>query len=92
VVARPDVRLGQVPVAFVVAARAGRISADDVLAIAAAELAPYKVPVAVVLVDDLPRNTMGKILRTELRDRAAALDLPALHLRSQGPTAGTVGR
>ena len=31
----------------------------------------FKVPVDVVFVDAFPRNQMGKIVRTELRDRLA---------------------
>jgi long-chain acyl-CoA synthetase len=34
-------------------------------------LAPYKVPRRFLVVDDLPRSSVGKILRRELRDRYA---------------------
>ncbi|HKJ24540.1 MAG TPA: AMP-binding protein [Myxococcota bacterium] len=75
VVARPDDRLGEVPVAFVQRA-AGADAADDALAGALAErcraeLADYKVPVAFHFVDAFPRNAMGKIVKRELRERAA---------------------
>ena len=71
VVARADERLGQVPVAFVQRAATAQLAADDVLTLAAASLARFKVPVDVVFVDAFPRNQMGKIVRTELRDRLA---------------------
>jgi acyl-CoA synthetase (AMP-forming)/AMP-acid ligase II len=71
VIGRADERLGQVPVAFVRSAASAPLAAADVLAVAAASLAPFKVPVDVVFVDEFPRNQMGKIVRTELRDRLA---------------------
>ena len=58
----PDDRLGEVPWAFVVAADghdAPEASALD--ALCRAHLAPYKVPVRFVAVDELPRNEIGKV-------------------------------
>ncbi|GJM39663.1 MAG: hypothetical protein DHS20C19_30300 [Acidimicrobiales bacterium] len=63
VVGRPDERLGEVPVAFVV----GDVSADTLQAACRAALVPYKVPVDVIAVDELPRNDAGKLLRRQLR-------------------------
>lgn len=68
VVGRPDDRLGEVPVAFVV----GDASEDDMGAACRAELAPYKVPVAYHRVEALPRNEVGKLLRRELVPPSAA--------------------
>lgn len=68
VVSRPDERLGQVPVAVVV----GSASDEDLEAACRAELAPYKVPVAFTRADALPRNEVGKLLRTQLTDGVAA--------------------
>jgi acyl-coenzyme A synthetase/AMP-(fatty) acid ligase len=65
----PDRRLGEVPVAFVVAR--GPVDAGELEARCRAQLTPYKVPVAFVVVDALPRNDAGKVLRREL---AAAYD------------------
>ena len=68
VVARPDDRLGEVPVAVVV----GSASDEDLTAACRAELAPYKVPVAFTRTSSLPRNEIGKILRRQLADDVAA--------------------
>lgn len=64
VIGRPDERLGEVPVAFVV----GEATADDMTAACRAELAPYKIPAAYRFVEALPRNDAGKVLRGELRE------------------------
>lgn len=72
VVGWPDERLGEVPVAFVVAPpadseRSGVAPSSDGLSDYCREhLAPYKVPVRFELIDALPRNEVGKVLKTAL--------------------------
>jgi acyl-CoA synthetase (AMP-forming)/AMP-acid ligase II len=63
VVGIADERLGEVPVAAVV----GDADAAELDARCRAHLAPYKVPARFVFVDALPRNEVGKILRTEVQ-------------------------
>jgi long-chain acyl-CoA synthetase len=68
VVAIPDDRLGEVPVAFVT----GQPLGEEALSRLCREhLAPYKVPVAFHHIDALPRNDAGKVLRGELVVRSA---------------------
>ena len=67
VIARPDERWGEVPVAFVVVSDGSATTADDLLDHCRTQLARFKVPRAVVLVDALPRNPSGKVLKRELR-------------------------
>lgn len=72
VVGMPDTRLGEVGCAFVVP-RAGRdVDAlpEALIAFARQQLANYKVPRRVVVVETLPVNAAGKVLKTELRRRA----------------------
>jgi acyl-CoA synthetase (AMP-forming)/AMP-acid ligase II len=57
--------LGEDVVAVVVAV--GGLDVDALLAHARSQLADYKTPRRVVLVDELPRNAMGKVLKRELR-------------------------
>jgi acyl-CoA synthetase (AMP-forming)/AMP-acid ligase II len=61
VVARPDARLGAVPVAAV-ELRPGHdgVSTDDLLTTATAVLARYELPVELRIVDALPRTPAGK--------------------------------
>ena len=62
VVGVPDDDLGQRIVAFVV----GDASADELIEYVAQELSMHKRPREVRLVDSLPRNAMGKVLKKEL--------------------------
>ena len=69
VIGIPDQRLGEVGMAFVVVS--GGISGDDIMEWSRNEMANYKVPRAVEIVDALPLTATGKVLKDELRDRAA---------------------
>jgi acyl-CoA synthetase (AMP-forming)/AMP-acid ligase II len=62
----PDERLGEVPVAFVVAAGGAALDPDTLAALCREHLAPYKVPVRFEAVPALPRNEVGKVLVREL--------------------------
>ena len=62
----PDERLGEVPWAFIVVEPGATIDADALRAWCRERMAAYKVPVGVTVVDALPRNEIGKLLRQEL--------------------------
>ena len=76
VVARKHPMLDEVPVVFIIpqggaaAARPG--FAEEVLAACRSVLADFKVPREVHLVDDMPRATLEKIAKAELRRRLEA--------------------
>jgi malonyl-CoA/methylmalonyl-CoA synthetase len=65
VVGEPSDEWGERVVAVVVVA-ATPPDPDELLAFAAEQLAPYKRPRAVRFVDALPRNALGKVVRSEL--------------------------
>lgn len=67
VVPTPDERLGSVAKAVVVPRTGKRVEPAEVIAYARERLANYKVPAVVEVVDALPRNAAGKILKRELR-------------------------
>jgi fatty-acyl-CoA synthase len=48
---------------------ASTLTADEVLAFCDGKLARYKIPRRVVFADVLPRNAMGKVIKTELQAR-----------------------
>jgi acyl-CoA synthetase (AMP-forming)/AMP-acid ligase II len=62
-----DEQFGQRFVVFVVARAGSSLSSEEMLAFAKENLARFKVPREVRIVDDLPRNALGKILRKQLR-------------------------
>jgi acyl-CoA synthetase (AMP-forming)/AMP-acid ligase II len=67
VVGRPDDRWGEVPVAYVVVSTAAPATAEELVEHCRGQLARFKVPKEVVLIDALPRNPSGKVLKRELR-------------------------
>ncbi len=67
VVGVPDRQYGHVLAAFVV----GAATPKAVVAAAGRDLASFKVPRTVEIVDELPRTSTGKVLRRELAEQAA---------------------
>jgi malonyl-CoA/methylmalonyl-CoA synthetase len=63
----PSGEWGETVCAWVVADGLSPVDAEGVLAYAAERLAPYKRPRTVRFIDSLPRNSMGKVRRSELR-------------------------
>ena len=70
VVGVPDQRLGEIGCAYVVPRPGAAIDEDEVVAWCRERMANYKVPRSVVVVDGLPRNASGKVLKFELRKEA----------------------
>jgi HIP---CoA ligase len=71
VVGVPDARMGEVAKAFVIPRPGAAVEPDELIAWCREEMANYKVPRSVEVVDALPLNASGKVLKFELRDRAA---------------------
>jgi acyl-CoA synthetase (AMP-forming)/AMP-acid ligase II len=65
-----DDRLGEVAMAFVVTGSAD-LTGPDIIRWCRDQMANYKVPRAVELVDQLPVNATGKVRKDVLRERAA---------------------
>jgi malonyl-CoA/methylmalonyl-CoA synthetase len=73
VVGIPHPDFGESVVAFVIPADRGQPPAPaEIIQRVKSSLANYKVPKQIFVVDDLPRNTMGKVLKNELRNSLAA--------------------
>lgn len=67
VVGVEDPVLGEVPKAFVALAPGKTVEAKDLEAFCLENLAKYKVPRLFIMMDELPKNTTGKILKKELK-------------------------
>ncbi len=69
VVSAPDARMGEVGVAFVVPRAGSSIDPAALCEWCTPRMANYKVPRRAVVVDALPVNASGKVLKFELRER-----------------------
>ncbi|HEY2195151.1 MAG TPA: long-chain fatty acid--CoA ligase [Actinomycetospora sp.] len=69
VIGTADDRWGQTVCAVVVAETDATVDLEELRAFAGERIGRYKLPRRLELVDDLPRNATGKVLKTELRRR-----------------------
>jgi fatty-acyl-CoA synthase len=72
VVGMPDERWGEAVVAVAVVKEGSSLTLEDLRDVAGRSLARYKLPTRLEVVDALPRNPAGKILKFELRERLGA--------------------
>ena len=72
VIGIPDERLGEVGMAYVVVSDGGGVTPESIIAWSREQMANYKVPRAIEIVDELPLNATGKVVKETLRERAAA--------------------
>ncbi|EME69683.1 ADP-producing CoA ligase, feruloyl-CoA synthetase [Paramagnetospirillum caucaseum] len=70
VVGRPDERWGEIPVAVVVPRPGARLTEEGVLALFQDKVARYKHPRAVIFTDHLPRTSIGKLVKADIRKLA----------------------
>jgi acyl-CoA synthetase (AMP-forming)/AMP-acid ligase II len=72
VIGIPDERLGEVGMAFVVLRPGAEVTAKEIVGWSRDQMANYKVPRAVEIVEELPLNATGKVEKNVLRDRVAS--------------------
>jgi acyl-CoA synthetase (AMP-forming)/AMP-acid ligase II len=71
VIGIPDERMGEVGLAFVVPVPGVTLDNESLIAWSRDNMANYKVPRRFEILDELPSNASGKVLKFELRERAA---------------------
>ena len=71
VIGVPHDDLGEAPVGVLVAQAGAEVDLEAISAALSETLARFKCPRRLVLVDELPRNTMGKVQKNLLRDQFA---------------------
>jgi acyl-CoA synthetase (AMP-forming)/AMP-acid ligase II len=71
VIGVPDERLGEVAKAFVVLKAGPPVEPVEIIGWARSEMANFKAPRFVELIDALPVNATGKVVKDELRARSA---------------------
>jgi acyl-CoA synthetase (AMP-forming)/AMP-acid ligase II len=67
VIGIPDDRLGEIGMAFVVLKPGTSTTEGEIIAWSRQEMANYKVPRRVAIVEELPLNVVGKVVKPELR-------------------------
>jgi len=69
VIGVPDEEWGEEPRALVILKKGETATAEEIMKHCRAELASFKRPRSVIFVDSLPRNSMGKVIKRELREK-----------------------
>jgi long-chain acyl-CoA synthetase len=77
VVGVPDTQRGERVQAFIVLKPGEQATAEELAAFCRERLAPYKIPRVFEFREALPKTTIGKVLRRQLRDEALAEAAPA---------------
>ena len=77
VIGRPDAKVGEEVVAFVMARWGAHVAADELTAFAKQRLAATKYPREIHVVDTIPLTSVGKLDRKKLRATLAATPLSA---------------
>ncbi|HUJ72027.1 MAG TPA: hypothetical protein VLZ30_07270, partial [Verrucomicrobiae bacterium] len=67
VVPKPDEKRGEVPIAFVSPVNGATLDSNEILRFCRDQLADYKIPREVRILDALPRTATGKIAKLELK-------------------------
>jgi acyl-CoA synthetase (AMP-forming)/AMP-acid ligase II len=73
VVGWPSREFNEEVAAFVIPKQDQSIDSQELRTLCRARLAPYKVPKEVFVVQDFPRNALGKVIKTELSGRLPSL-------------------
>jgi malonyl-CoA/methylmalonyl-CoA synthetase len=76
VIGVPHKDFGEGVTAVVVRSKEAEVDEKVILAALDGRLAKFKLPKRVVFVDELPRNTMGKVQKNVLREKYADLYVP----------------
>ncbi len=64
----PDPYRGETVKAFIVTKEGETLTEDEVISLCREKLAAYKVPKLVEFMDDLPKSTVGKVMRRKLKE------------------------
>jgi len=69
VVGKPDSQWGEIPTAFIVPAQGQTLEKSEVIELCRKNLAGFKCVKEIHFIDEIPKNTLGKVLKRSLRDQ-----------------------
>ena len=69
VIGLPDIQWGEIVTAVIKCKKDKYLTDDEILAFCNDKLASFKRPEKIIFISELPRNSMGKILKKDLRDK-----------------------
>ena len=69
VIGLPDPKCGEVVTAVVVSKDGNDLSLEEMKAFCKGNIAGYKIPKMVKMVEKIPKNETGKVIKRELRER-----------------------
>ena len=67
VIGKPDEKWGEVPMAFVVLREGSVLTPEEIIAFARSNMAHFKAPKEVRIIDQFPRGGTGKIMKSVLK-------------------------
>ncbi|MFH1380379.1 MAG: long-chain fatty acid--CoA ligase [bacterium] len=70
VIGVPKRNQDEMVIAYVTLKSGSRVTDKELIAYCRKHIAQYKVPREIILADELPKNTLGKVLKTTLREKA----------------------
>ena len=73
VIGLPDEEAGEIPAAYVVLRQGSEATAEEIMEFVAGQVAHYKQVRHLEFIDAVPKSASGKILRRELKAKAARL-------------------
>ncbi|MBE9571839.1 MAG: long-chain-fatty-acid--CoA ligase [Proteobacteria bacterium] len=69
VIGKPHEKWGEVPIAFVVLREGSKVSPQEIIDFAKSQMAHFKAPKEVRIIDQFPRGGTGKIMKSVLREK-----------------------
>ncbi len=74
VIGQKDEKSGEVPIAYVEIEEDAKISENEIKKYLKEHLANFKIPKSVFIVDELPKNATGKVLKRVLKEKLGKAD------------------
>jgi len=72
VIGLPNIQWGEIVTAVIKCKKDKKLTDEEILTFCNNKLASFKIPEKIIFISEIPRNSMGKILKKDLRDKFSA--------------------